>query len=279
MTSRPQPGSLSVIMPSFNPGPYLLPAIRSVLAQLGVHDELVVQDAFSTDGSRECLEAIGRQDARVRCVFERDSGQSDALNRCLDRAIGEWTIWLNADDVVVDGGVAAIRRVIRSCDDIDVIIGGHQIIRADGSLVDNYSGHLLRVDRLVVRGCSAFSGSIAMKTEFLRSVGGFDNHLHAVMDLELQFRMAARLPRQVVIPEPVGALRFHEGSKTANVWAQFVRESHRVRLSYADSWRIRARGLLATAIHVATRPVFRLRLTAGYRRARRLLVRAGSVTG
>ncbi len=263
--------TISVIMACRNPGAYLEAALDSALRQLGPGDEVVVQDAASTDGSTAILDRVARRDARLRFLSEPDDGQSDALNRCLRRARGGWCIWLNADDVLVTGAVDAVRGAMNRAVDADLIVGGNRIIRADGSLVDHYPGRRLSVEHGVTQGCCAFSGSIVMRTAFLRGVGGFDDALHTVMDLELQLRMVAADPVQVVIPEEIGALRFHEASKSANRWATFVLESHRVRLGYARTTGERLRAGVRTATHAGERVVFRVRLTPGYRLARRRL--------
>ena len=212
-------------------------------------------------------------------VSEKDGGQSDALNRCLSRAVSPWCVWLNADDVIRPGALDAVRNAIRGSEAADVIIGAHQIVRADGSVVDNYVGRRLDIDRIIARGCVAFSGSIVARTEFLREVGGFDDALNTVMDLELQLRMADAEPEQVIIPDVVGALRFHELSKTANLWRQFIAESHTARLSYANTWRQKLSGYTATLLHLVSVAVFRVRLTPQYRALRRRMTHAPQAAG
>ncbi|MBD0024538.1 MULTISPECIES: glycosyltransferase [Gordonia] len=260
--------ALSVLIPVFNPGPYLDPALGSVLDQLGDGDELVIQDAGSTDGTTAALLAAAERDPRIRVVVEPDDGQSDGLNRCLARARNRWCVWLNADDLVLDGGIAALKREIAAHPAVDLVIGGHRLLRADGSTVDEFPGHLLTVEYCVVRGIAGFSGSIAMRTEFLRSVGGFRNDLNTVMDLELQLRMAAAAPRQVLVDAPVGALRLHDASKSSNLGRQFVSESHAVRQAYAKSAGLRVRAFGSTILHVVLLVTWPVRLHPAYRRVR-----------
>lgn len=261
--------SFSILMPAYNPGGYLAEALRSALGQMAPGDELLVQDAMSDDGSGEVFDSTAAIDPRLSVVHEPDDGQSDALNRALARATGTHTLWLNADDVIVDGGLDAIRAALRSDPTADLIVGAHQILRADGSVVDTFAGHELTDGRMVRWGCAAFSGSIAMRTGLLRQIGGFETDLHTVMDLSLQFRLADAAPRQHVIDAPVGALRFHEASKSGTQWPTFVRESHRVRMAHAHSLPLKARASVATAYHAAMGVTFRVQLSPAYRRIRR----------
>ncbi len=279
MTGTDAGATISVLIPSFNPGPYLPAALDSAFAQLGEHDEIVVQDAGSTDGTAEVLARRSAADPRLRVVTEPDDGQSDALNRCLARAVGAWCVWLNADDLLVDGALDAVREVIAAEPDVDLVIGGHRIVRMDGDVVDEFTGRRLDVGWMTARGCGAFSGSIAMRTDVLRRVGGIDGELHTVMDLELQLRLAAASPplRQTVIEHPIGALRFHEASKTATLWWRFVAESHRIRLRHVRTPAERLVAIRATGLHAGMRWVFRLRLTPGYRAVRRRVTDAVAV--
>ncbi|MGJ0117906.1 glycosyltransferase [Williamsia sp. MIQD14] len=274
MSNAPAVPRISVVIPSYNPGRYLAPAVNSVLGQLGRDDEVVVQDAESTDGTRELLRERSCADPRLRVTSEPDGGQSDALNRALGRVTGDYVIWLNADDVVIDGGIAAVQAAVRADPTVDLVVGAHRILREDGSVVDTFPGRELLVRDILRRGCVAFSGSIAMRTELLRAAGGFDPDLDTVMDLELQLRLAQSRPRQVVVDDPIGALRFHESSKSATLWPQFVRESHRVRMAYAHTGRDRLLSYGMTGLHIAYAVTFRIQLTAGYRRVRRLLARS-----
>lgn len=265
--------AFSILVPSYNAGKYLEAALESALSQLSDDDEILVQDAQSTDGSAEYLTKLGEVEPRVMTAIEKDDGQSDALNRALARATNPWVIWLNADDILLESSLAALRDAVRCNPEVDVVIGGHQHIRADGSLVDTYQGEAFDISKMVKWGCAAFSGSIMMRTEFLNKIGGFEIELNTVMDLALQLRMAEAQPRQMVIATPIGALRFHEASKTANLWPQFVRESHSVRMRYAVGGKQRLSGYIGTALHWAIWPILRIRLTSNYRRLRRRLLR------
>ncbi|WP_299576197.1 glycosyltransferase [uncultured Williamsia sp.] len=270
MTTSPR---ISVTMPCFNAGDHLETALTSVLSQLGPGDEVVVQDACSTDGSAAVFARVGEGDPRLSVVSERDDGQSDALNRALGRATGEFVLWLNADDIVVDGGIDAVRAAIDADPSVDLVVGAHQMLRENGDVIDVYPGRAVSVDAILRRGCTAFSGSILMRTALLREVGGFDDALNTVMDLELQLRLARHSPRQVVVDHPVGALRFHDSSKSATLWPQFVRESHRVRMAHSDTLAARVRTVGLTGLHIAYAVTFRIQLTDTYRRLRRIVRR------
>jgi glycosyltransferase involved in cell wall biosynthesis len=67
-----------------------------------ISGEILIQDCMSEDGTLEVAEAFrDRLDIRS----EKDAGVYDAWNRALDRASGEWAIFLGADDCFAAGDV------------------------------------------------------------------------------------------------------------------------------------------------------------------------------
>lgn len=121
---------VSILVPSFNSGPYLIEAIRSALDQHGVNLEVVIQDGGSMDKSLATVAGVG--DPRLLLTTEPDGGQSDFLNRALRRATGgEFVVWLNADDLLEPGALAELLRAARERN-LDVVHGNFEIIDADG---------------------------------------------------------------------------------------------------------------------------------------------------
>jgi hypothetical protein len=272
--------AISVIMPSFNPGEYVKPALLSAISQFSDSDELVIHDGGSTDGTIAYLESVQATEPRVKVSVEGDDGQSDALNRALARTSNDWILWLNADDVVLPGALEGLRNAITEHPDADLIIGGHQLIRADGSMIDHFVGSAVDVKRMIFRGCAAFSGSILMKRKVLddvaMDVGVFEPNLHAAMDLSLQFRFAEKEPKQVLIPTEIAGFRVHGTSKTATLWPTFVKEAHAVRMRYATTPGEKVSTYLGSTVHWAVWPIWRVRHTPTYRRWRRRVVKAST---
>ncbi len=70
-------------MPSYNCGPFLRTAITSVLSNNSPTLELLIQDGQSTDETMEVVASC--TDPRLSLVSEPDAGQSDAVNRAIER--------------------------------------------------------------------------------------------------------------------------------------------------------------------------------------------------
>lgn len=88
--------AISVVTVCRNSRDELPGAADSILAALSAHDEWVVQDGASMDGSGEFLAGLG--DERVRVESLSDDGIYDALNRAVARVRGDFVLIIGADD-------------------------------------------------------------------------------------------------------------------------------------------------------------------------------------
>jgi hypothetical protein len=95
-----------VLIPAWNAGPSIRQAIESVLAAESGDLEIVVIDDASTDDTAAVVEALAASDARVRLIrSDRNEGVSNARNLGLEAARGTWLTFLDADDVLLPGGL------------------------------------------------------------------------------------------------------------------------------------------------------------------------------
>jgi glycosyltransferase involved in cell wall biosynthesis len=220
--------------------------------------EVIVQDGGSTDATPEVIAAVG--DERVTFVSEPDAGQSDALNRAIARARGDWIAWLNVDDLARDGLVAA------ADEDADVVYGDFAWIdERDATLRTFAPGAPFSRERLLAEGCFAFSGAMLLRRSLFGRFGGLDPRLRLTMDYDFFLRVAPHV-RARYVPQTLGAFRVHGTSKTSAMsWGVF-RETGRVRRRHGGYGPATRRAVLTNqvkqVVDVATLPA---RRRAGWR--------------
>lgn len=228
---------ISFLVPSYNPGDYLELAIDSVADQLVEGDEIVIQDGASKDGSIKSLVAKYGDRPWLSVVSEPDKGQSDALQRALERAGNEYVMWLNADDIVYPDALAAVRRGL--LDKPDLLVGRSTIFQNSGRIVRRYTPGPFTREAFVGVGSNLFTGSVAYRANLVREVGGFNAKYQYCMDMDLFARLSETDPSVVFIPEVVAGLRWHAESKGGSTLWPIVREATEVRLAHARTFRER----------------------------------------
>jgi hypothetical protein len=118
--------AVSVIIPTWNAADAIERALASVLDVRDQGIECVVIDDASTDGTAARVAAIAASDPRVVLVaVPVNAGVSNARNRGLDVARGEWLTFLDADDRFVGGGVSALLAAARRTSALAVV--GQQV--------------------------------------------------------------------------------------------------------------------------------------------------------
>jgi len=217
--------SISVLVPSLNAEEFIGTAIRSALNQRVPPLEVLVQDGGSHDGTLAAVEEI--RDPRISVVSEPDGGQSDALNRALRRARGDWVVWLNADDLLADDAFETAAPLAR--EDVDLVYGDYGYVDERGEVIREFAvAETLDRRRLLTEGCELFSGAALFRRSLFERFGGLDTGLRMAMDYDLYLRIAPHV-RAVHCPSILAYLRRHGRSATTEISWRLVREDARVR--------------------------------------------------
>jgi CDP-glycerol glycerophosphotransferase len=105
--------TISVILPVYAVEEYLGACLDSILGRGAPADagglEVIAVDDASPDGSGAILDARARQDPRLRVVhLSENAGPGHARNAGLERARGDYVWFVDADDELAAGALAAV---------------------------------------------------------------------------------------------------------------------------------------------------------------------------
>ncbi|MFI1920918.1 glycosyltransferase family 2 protein [Streptomyces sp. NPDC020377] len=119
------PVKVSVIVPVYNPGPYIEDCLASLLRQSLPPDEyeVVFVDDGSTDATPALLDAAAAEDSRIRVVHHENSGWAGKpRNVGIDVSRGEYVMFVDNDDHLGD---EALERMYAYgvANDADVVVG------------------------------------------------------------------------------------------------------------------------------------------------------------
>lgn len=91
---------ISVIVPVYNSEEYLPKCIDSILSQTFTDFELILVNDGSKDGSPDICNRYEQLDDRIRVFHKANGGVSSARNLGLDKAKGEWILFVDSDDFI-----------------------------------------------------------------------------------------------------------------------------------------------------------------------------------
>lgn len=91
---------ISIVVPVYNVEQYLGESIKSLLAQTYRNIEIILVDDGSTDNCPIICDRYAKQDMRVKVLHKKNGGLSDARNKGIDIARGEYIGFVDSDDWV-----------------------------------------------------------------------------------------------------------------------------------------------------------------------------------
>ncbi len=113
----------SVIIPVYNVAPYIAKTLDSVLRQgleASEYEVIMVNDG-SEDSSADICREYCERFPNFKLVNQENAGVSAARNRGIDAAQGEYVVFLDADDYLLDNGLQLASCQFRNRNDVDVI--------------------------------------------------------------------------------------------------------------------------------------------------------------
>ncbi|WP_296750609.1 glycosyltransferase family 2 protein [Thiobacillus sp.] len=194
---------IDVVMPLYNKRDYIEAAIRSVLAQEGLN-ELIVVDDGSTDGGAERVEYFARGDARIRMLRQPNAGVSAARNRGVRASAADYVAFLDADDLYLPGFLQQIAALAERYPEAALFGTAYRRFSGDAAqaLAANDPGRQIDEDRSVpaffeewARGSFFFTSSVCVRRRALLELGTlFPEGERLGEDQDVWFRLAERHP-------------------------------------------------------------------------------------
>ncbi|MBL7645460.1 MAG: glycosyltransferase [Candidatus Hydrogenedentes bacterium] len=204
---------VSVIMPAYNPGEYLGPAVDSILAQDFDDLELLIVDDGSTDGYVDLL-AKSRFDSRLRVIRQPNSGKPAAMNRAMREAVGEWIVMQDADDIAHPERIERLVQAVKGEPDLGAVFSGYYLVVNHHSLAplsEKKNRVACREDIEQFR-MPSHDPTIMFRAAIGRELG-FDEELRGTEGYDFILRLGERYPL-CVIPDVLYGYRIHDDSIT-----------------------------------------------------------------
>jgi len=203
------PGSVSVLIATYNRADLLPQALESLFNQTRVPDEIVVVDDGSTDNTPELLKSYGSQ---LKVIRQENRGLPAARNVGLRAATGDLIAFLDSDDTLPVDSIALRAEYLEAHPEFSAVYGATYMTDLQNRVLGWFrapplpSGMIF--DELVCRTVFPMH-SILLRRTSIEQVGDFDEQLRVQLDLDYWARYGAIYPF-AAIDEVVAYYRVHD---------------------------------------------------------------------
>ena len=226
-------GKISVIMGIYNCEKTLEQAVAAIQAQTYDNWELILCDDASADGTFVLAEQLAREDRRIVLLKnEKNLGLGRTLNRCLERADGEFVARMDGDDDCSPERFARQTAFLREHPEFDIVSSAMTFFDESGTWgrknVPEYPSAAA-----VATGSPICHAPVMLRRTCLEAVGGYSDEdaTLRVEDVDLWIRLYAAGYRCYNIREPLYYMRNDQNA--------YARRRYRYRV---NSTRVRLRG-------------------------------------
>jgi len=202
---------VSVIIPAYNASRFVADAVDSALKQTHVPHEVIVVDDGSTD---ETSRVISQYGPRVHLVSKANGGVSTARNAGLERATGEWVLFLDADDRLMPNAVANLLTAGRATGGVafgDIVCVDDRTGKCRPLRRPGLAGLAPRPARALFAGGGLAPSAFLVPAALAVRIGGFDPRFSYSADLHFFLRCGSLVPFTHV-PAVVLVYREHDGN-------------------------------------------------------------------
>lgn len=211
---------VSIVTPSYNQGQFIEETIRSVLLQNYPNLEYLIIDGGSTDNSVEIIRKY--EPWLTYWVSERDSGQSEALNKGFARTTGSIMTWLNSDDVYEPGAIHTGVNSFLANPSAGVIYGDCGKMDEFGNFQGLYPTTVFNLNRHLVYDLIPQPASFFHR-QLWEKFGPLNETYHYILDYDL-FTMSALEFQFLYYPQKLARMRLHSSAKTVSQAIKFTEE-------------------------------------------------------
>ena len=222
---------ISVVIASYNQQEFLPDAIESALAQKNpyLNVEVIVVDDGSTDHS---LEIARSYEPKINIVSQVNKGLASARNTGIMNAKGNYILFLDSDDILMEGAILKIQQTIKATN-ADIIAPSFKCFGKAQDTIILMSNPTIEDFKIANR----IGYCQAIKREALLEVGGYNPKMvWGAEDYDLTFNLLKIGKKLVTIPEVLWLYRVKENSmwtETAKHQEEFMNQ---IKLNHPTLW-------------------------------------------
>lgn len=193
---------ISIIIPLYNKENYILQCIDSIINQSYNNFEIVIVDDGSTDKSIEKVKSV--VDHRIKIVSKKNGGVSSARNEGIKNAIGNWILFLDADDKLEDNALQHFIESINLYPNIKIFVSNFYIISNNKKIPYSNRKKKKQIENplkeIWYQNIYARPGNTLINKDIFVNYGGYIQNMKYNEDYEFSLRLLSYY-KIVYIPE------------------------------------------------------------------------------
>ena len=214
-----------IVTPTLNAERYLETTLRSIWSQAS--GEIVIDHVLVDGGSTDATTSVAEGFPTRVVVATDDQGMYDAINRGLAMVEGDIVGYINADDEIAPGALAAVAEAFRDHGDARWLMGTREFIDGDGTAFAWMKPVPFSLRSYLGLGWSCVpQETVWMRRDLLDEVGPFDTAFRNTGDYDMYAR-CRRASEPLILRRTLGRFRLH-GDQLSFKPEVMARESRRV---------------------------------------------------
>ncbi len=212
---------ITIITPSYNQGQFIRETIESVIAQSYKNIQYIVVDGGSNDNTMDVVKEYSEKIDII--ISEKDSGQSDAINKGFRLAKGDLVGWINSDDTLSSNCIQEIVDLYKENEQGAIFSGSKiNVIDIDSQVVGQICRKISSFEELVYKNYDVIQPGSFYRRKTLLDCGFLDQKLKFCMDLDLFIRLLMNGKIYYSEVTPLANFRIWEQSKTSSSTFDFT---------------------------------------------------------
>ena len=213
---------VSVIIPTYNREEFIVETINSVLNQTYKDFEIIVVDDGSTDKTKQKLEPFK---SKIKLIEQKNSERAVARNNGVKNSSGEYTAFLDSDDIWTEDKLEKQVELLDSRPDAVLTYGQCLRINEQGEKIksakrqlEGFSGEVF--ENLLMRNFIA-SPTPMIKRKYFEKTTGFQTKYIPYEDWEFWLRFSL-IGKFYFLEQPFAYYRIHKSQSVKLVQAEKI---------------------------------------------------------
>lgn len=235
---------ISIIIPVYNVEAYIGYTIDSILNQTLNDIEIILIDDGSTDNSKEIIQDYSSKYKNITLLYQQNSGPSKARNRGIEKARGEYIVFVDSDDLLPEDSLE-IRYKTAINNNADIVIGGTHKFNSEKQWP--MKNHFLGDGEKDIRNDSSILWTVGpcnkiFKKELIKDIR-FPENIKYAEDQVFVLEAYLRAKKIYTIDYPIYLYRMRETEINESLSQQIYNNSSYVINQILDVWNISCKNI------------------------------------